>query len=497
MTRPNVVLICADEWRGDCLSCEGHPDVRTPHIDSIADSGTRFTHAYSATPTCIPARVSLLTGQSQETHGRVGYQEGVPFTQTHGDTIASWFHDAGYQTHAIGKLHVFPERSRVGFDEVELHDGFLHFARDRYDGNFDRVDDYVGWLRAQPGIAPDEEYFDHGVGCNSTVARPWDKPERTHPTSWVGSRAVHWLDRRDPTRPFFLFVSFHRPHPPYDPPQWAFDMYIDQELAEVPRGDWLDDLAPYRTDHRHDLAVGSIDDRSLQRARAGYYGSITHVDMQVSRLIEALTAHGLASNTIMAFTSDHGELLGDHDCFRKALPYEGSARVPLIISTEASGRRVLDKARVSSVLAELRDIAPTLLDLAGVDVPASCDGQSLADIVRGEDQPVREWLHGEHVYLGQSVQWVTNGTLKYVWFSGTGIEQLFYLADDPHELHNLAADPDWSAELSSARSRLIEFLAAREEGFVEDGQLVTGRPVRAILAHPPGLPPQPDVIRID
>lgn len=482
----NVVLVCADEWRGDCLSCAGHPDVHTPHVDAVADSGTRFTRAYSATPTCIPARVGLLTGQSQERHGRVGYEEGVPFTETHGDTIATWFRNAGYQTHAIGKLHVFPERSRVGFEEVELHDGFLHRSRDDFGRNFERYDDYVPWLRAQPGVASNEEYFDHGAGCNSTVARPWDKPERTHPTSWAGMKAVEWLERRDPTRPFFLFLSFHRPHPPYDPPQWAFDMYAHQKLADVPKGDWLDDIAPYRTDHRHDLSVGTVDEVTLQRARAGYYGLITHVDYQISRLIEALATHHLGESTIIAFTSDHGEMLGDHDCFRKSLPYEGSSRVPLIVSTEATGRMRPNLARTSDAIVELRDIAPTLLDLAGVDIPASCDGRSLAGIITDTNpEPVREWLHGEHVYFGQSLQWVTNERLKYVWFSGTGVEQLFDLVDDPQELHDLSTDPQRADDLERCRAKLIGFLTPREEGFVADGQLVTGRPVSARLKTPP------------
>src|SRR5699024_9489915 len=145
-----------------------------------------FAHGYSATPTCIPARVALFTGQSQEKHGRVGYVEGVPFDRAHPVTLQREFTRAGYQTGAIGQMHVYPERSRAGFDDVILHDGFLHYSRSEHGRSFEYFDDYVPWLRRQPGVSPDEDYFDHGVSCNSTVARPWDKPERLHPTSWIG-----------------------------------------------------------------------------------------------------------------------------------------------------------------------------------------------------------------------------------------------------------------------------------------------------------------------
>jgi arylsulfatase A-like enzyme len=171
--------------------------------------------------------VALFTGQSQERHGRVGYTDGIPFEKVHPVTVQGEFRKAGYHTQAIGKMHVWPERSRLGFDDVVLHDGFLHFSRAAHRRDFAFFDDYVPWLRRQPGMDPDTDYFDHGVNCNSVVARPWDKPERVHPTHWIGSQAIEWMYRRDPTRPFFLYLSFHRPHPPYDPPRWAFEQYLN------------------------------------------------------------------------------------------------------------------------------------------------------------------------------------------------------------------------------------------------------------------------------
>lgn len=489
--RPNVVLICVDEWRGDALSCAGHPHVQTPHLDELAARGTRFDRAYSSTPTCVPARVALFTGQSQEAHGRVGYVEGIPFDEAHPVTLQGEFRRAGYQTQAIGKMHVYPERARLGFDDVILHDGFLHHARREHRRQFEFFDDYVPWLRRQPGLDADADYFDHGVNCNSVVARPWDKPESTHPTHWLTSQAVGWLPRRDPTVPFFLYLSFHRPHPPYDPPQWAFDQYLALPPYARELGDWEGDWDEFRQDGFHQASIGDLPDTVVHRARAGYYGLMAQIDLQINRFVETLAELDLLDNTIIAFTSDHGEMMGDHRMFRKAVPYEGSARVPLII-TDAP-RRARDSGDVRrgdavvDHVVELRDIMPTLLDLAGVPVPDSVDGISLAAQVRGDADtvadlpPPRQWLHGEHVYWGQSLQWVTDGRMKYVWGSAKGVEQLFDLVKDPGELHNLAHEPSCRDVRDLWRGRLVEALTGREEGFVADADLVVGRPVTVIL----------------
>jgi arylsulfatase len=474
--RPNIVLIMADQWRGDCLSVAGHPVVHTPYLDQMALNGARFTRAYSATPTCIPARAALFTGQTQATHGRVGYQDGVNWDYE--TTLAGEFTRHGYQTQAIGKMHVYPERSQVGFQNVILHDGFLHHARGHHE-DLDRVDDYVPWLRQRLGH--DAEYFDHGVNCNSYVARPWDKPEAVHPTNWVMTQGIEFLKRRDPRKPFFLFLSFHRPHPPYDPPAWAFEQYLHRDMPAPPVGDWeqvFDDVAdPYRPD----CFYGRIDPHVLQRARAGYYGHMTHIDHQVNRFVERLAEFGLRDNTYLLFTSDHGEMLCDHNLFRKAYPYEGSANVPmLLVGPGGSG---IGAGGVVDAPVELRDVMPTLLDCAGLPVPEAVEGRSFLRLARGEAMPWREHLHGEHTVLGMSMQWITDGHWKYVWFSGDGREQLFDLQSDPQERHDLAAAGTHLQELSRWRGALVQALEGREEGFVQQGRLVPGRPVNPCLRH--------------
>lgn len=460
---PNVLLICVDQWRGDCLSCVGHPVVKTPYLDHLAAKGCRFTQAYSECPSCIAARASLFTGLSPEHTGRVGYNDGVEWN--YGRTLASEFTRHGYQTQAVGKMHVYPERSQLGFQNVILHDGYLHFARREHCGGFDMIDDYLPWLRARLGR--DADYFEHGHNSNAYTTQPWDKPEYTHPTNFVTSQSIDFLRRRDPRKPFFLFMSYHRPHPPLDPPAWALEQYLNADMPEVPVGEWADIWQDYYETGNPALQAGIMNHESLTRARAGYYALITHIDAQINRFLETLDEFSLAEDTCVCFVSDHGDMLGDHHLFRKTLPYDGSCRIPFILS----GRGIRANTLRHEVTG-LQDVMPTLLDLAGLPVPDSLDGRSVLPLLDDKSRNVkwRKYLHCEHVFKGLSIQWLTDGKMKYIWRSD-GIEQLFDLHKDPHELKDISTHPDFKNELAMWRDRLIDELRDREEGFVVDGKL--------------------------
>jgi arylsulfatase A-like enzyme len=313
------------------------------------------------------------------------------------------------------------------------------------------------------------------------VARPWDKEEYLHPTNYVTSQAIDFLRRRDPRKPFFLFVSYHRPHPPYDPPGWAFDLYKDAQMPDPPVGDWIEVMSPYAQPERPDCYVGQADPRALQRARAGYYGHMSHIDGQISRLLEVLAEYGQFDNSLICFTSDHGEMMGDHHMWRKAYPYEGSARVPLIVRGPAESG--IHAGSIVDKPVELRDIMPTLLHAVGAAIPESVEGQSALPLMRGEAVPWRPYLHGEHTVLGQSLQWVTDGAEKYIWFSGDGHEQLFDLENDPQELHDLAGEATQAERMAFWRERLVLELTGREEGFTDGKALIPGRPVDPVLGH--------------
>ena len=470
--RPNVLLIMVDQWRADALGCAGHPTAQTPHLDVIAGGGTRFTQAYAAVPSCIAARAGFLTGQSQASHGFVGYRDGVVWRYEH--TLPGTLSAGGYQTHCVGKMHVHPIRNRVGFDSVDLHNGSLHYART---GGIDpgRIDDYVPWLREQVG-AGYVDYTDTGLGCNGYVATPWTLPERLHPTAWVTERSLDFLRRRDPTQPFFLMASYHRPHPPLDPPIAYLDRYRDLPLPPIVEGDWVEhQLVPNSgldSPVPHDAA-------QIDYARRAYFAQLTFIDHQINRLSMALQEEGVAGNTWIIFCSDHGEMLFDHKLIAKAQAFGASAGIPLIVRPPGGRFRGQAVPRTNDRPVELRDIYPTLCQLAGLPIPPTVEGHSLLPLLEGSTAWPRPWLHGEHPAGDRSNHWLTDGVHRYVWYPTSGRELLFDLTIDPTETHNLA--PSEADLLATWRGRLVDELRDRPEGYVANNDLVAGRQILSTL----------------
>ena len=471
--RKNIVLLMTDQLRGDCMGCAGHPDVRTPYLDTLASKGVRFENAYSACPSCVPARAALHTGLTQESHRRVGYADGIRWEYPH--TMAGELTKAGYYTQCVGKMHVDPLRNYLGFCHVELHDGYLHYYRDPeipYRENQKQADDYFHWLKQEKGI--DCDVTDTGLECNSWVARPWIYEEKYHPTNWVTDRSIDFLRRRDPDMPFFLFASYLRPHPPFDAPQCYFDMYRNKELTPPVVGDWCDEEALRARGRIFDSDTGPLDPELVREMQIGYYACITHLDHQIGRLIQALVENKLYDDTIILFVSDHGELLGDHHLFRKSRAYQGSSRVPFLVS--GGGFRPEKPGSVKTDVVELRDVMPTVLEAAGIQIPDSVEGISLWNTALKESgtPEVREYLHGEHTLGEASSHWIITRNEKYIWYSQTGEEQYFRIAEDPDELHNLIGSEKAKERVEALRGLLIQELQDREEGFVREGRLVTG-----------------------
>ena len=471
--RKNIVLLMTDQLRGDCMGCAGHPDVKTPYLDTLASKGVRFENAYSACPSCVPARAALHTGLTQESHRRVGYADGIRWEYPH--TMAGELTKAGYYTQCVGKMHVDPLRNYLGFCHVELHDGYLHYYRDPeipYRENQKQADDYFHWLKQEKGI--DCDVTDTGLECNSWVARPWIYEEKYHPTNWVTDRSIDFLRRRDPDMPVFLFTSYLRPHPPFDAPQCYFDMYRNKELTPPVVGDWCDEEALRARGRIFDSDTGPLDPELVREMQIGYYACITHLDHQIGRLIQALVENKLYDDTIILFVSDHGELLGDHHLFRKSRAYQGSSRVPFLVS--GGGFRPEKPGSVKTDVVELRDVMPTVLEAAGVQIPDSVEGISLWNTALKESgtPEVREYLHGEHTLGEASSHWIITKDEKYIWYSQTGEEQYFRIAEDPDELHNLIGSETAKERVEALRGLLIQELHDREEGFVREGRLVTG-----------------------
>jgi len=463
--RPNILFIMTDQQRGDCLSAEGHPVLLTPNMDNIAAKGVRFTRFYSACPSCIATRRSLLSGQDPATHGMVGYRDGVEWDAP--PTLPGALRDAGYQTVLVGRsMHQFPPRKRYGYEEMETH---CHMG----------AMDYATWL-AKYGPPENPGWFGGGVMHNDWTARPWHLPEHFHFTNWTVQRALNFLERRDPSCPFFLTVSFIAPHPPLQPPQFYFDRYLRTGVPDPVIGDWAEPPDPNAPGERVSPNKVNLTGEALLSARAAYYGLINHVDDQIRRLLSPVDGIDKMTgrNTIVVFTSDHGEMLGDHYFWRKQAPYEPSARVPFLLC--APERFGIRRCAVVDAPATHADIMPTLLEMAGVAVPDTVEGRSLLPLMRGEDAPWRERLHIEHAPMHQSL---TDGKEKYVWLVKDGREQFFDLTSDPTELRDLSADPSRADRVALWRRRLIEQLRGRPEGFTDGEKLVPGRPYAAVLPH--------------
>ncbi len=460
--RPNVLLIMTDQFRADCIGLDPHsPDaLQTPNIDWLAKSGTHFRRGYSESPTCIPARRSLMSGMAPATHGVVGFED-AEWNPPH--TLAGELSDAGYQTEMIGKLHLHPKRKRYGFDHMQLAEST------RGDPN-----DYEDWLKQRHGRTETDPGMTHGLSSNGWGGRPHTLPEEQMHTFWVVNQAMEFLKKRDPSTPFFLNISFIDPHPPFTPPASYYNRYVERDLPAPVVGDWAREHDGQKRGYHRDTYFMDLPEHDIHTTRAAYYGMINFIDDQLGRLFQF--ARWLHEDTLIVLSADHGEMLGDHHRFRKLVPYEASARIPYIV--RAPGDWGIPHGAVCESPVGLQDVMPTILDAVGLDVPDSCTGKSLMPVVRGEATGVRDVLHGEHSgdYTNDhGHQFLTDDRYKYIWHTQTGREHLFDLGEDPLELHDIAMEPDAESKLEPWRNRMVDVLDGRPEGFTDGEKLITGQ----------------------
>jgi choline-sulfatase len=457
-SKPNILLLMADQFRGDALGSDGNSQIQTPNLDRLAREGARFSCAYSSTPTCTPARSALLTGLSPWNHGLLGYgkvAERYPFE------LPRALNAAGYYTSVIGKCHFTPQRNVHGYDEAILDES----GREE---SIDFRSDYRSWFYSvSPQANPDKT----GIGWNDYRAAPYDLPEQLHPTTWTANTAANFLHDYQRTQPFFLKVSFERPHSPYDPPLRWWKHYETVDLPKAQVGDWAKRYAP-RSGPSDDIWHGDLGVAQVRRSRQGYYGSVSHVDEQIGRVLQALEKRGWLEETLILFIADHGDMTGDQNLWRKSYAYEPSARIPMLMRWP-KGLVSVERNTVSAAPVEIRDVLPTFLDAAHATAPKPLDGVSLLSALR-EPTKWRQFIDLEHdVCYSPANHWnaLTNGRTKYIFHARDGEEQLFDLAQDPSELNDLSGDSSQSQTLSEWRLRLVKHLATRGDRFVKNGKL--------------------------
>ncbi|MDO6732617.1 sulfatase-like hydrolase/transferase [Marinovum sp. 2_MG-2023] len=459
MTRPNVLLITTDHWPAAVLGSAGHPVVRTPVLDEIARAGVRFTNCYSEHPVCIPARRTLMTGTSAREHGdrmfnSLGEMPDLP-------TIAQTFRDAGYQAYAVGKTHTYPQRDRIGFDDIQLDDeGRTHFGV---------TDDYEIYLGDKGYLG---RQFSHAIGNNGYHATTWHLPEEAHATNWATDTLCRTIRRRDPTRPAFWYLGYRHPHPPLVPPRRFLDFYEGVEMDAPYKGGWCDG---------EDLPVMlqafmkryNLSSRDTAWARRHFYALCTHIDQQIGTIIGTLREEGQLDNTILMFTSDHGDSLGNHGIWAKQNYYEYSTNVPMILM----GRKGCERTgfgRTDDRVTCLADVMPTLLDLAGIGIPDSCTGVPMAGAPRGH-------VYGEYGEGELASRMIRSGRHKLIYYPAGNMSQLFDIAADPDELTDLAGASDHAETRARLTGLLLSELYGSDLDWVKDGKLV-GLPNRTY--HP-------------
>jgi choline-sulfatase len=460
--RPNILYLMTDQMRGDCIACAGNSAIKTPNLDALAREGTLFSCAHSSTPTCTPARSALLTGLSPWHHGMLGFGE---VADQYRVELPQALRDADYWTFGIGKMHWAPRRSLHGF-----HGTLLDETSPGRSKTF--VSDYERWFKKQ---APDLDPFATRLGWNDCRARVYALAEELHPTWWTGRKAVEFIETYHKPDPFLLKASFVRPHSPYDPPKRFMDMYAEDDMPDPHIGKWAAKFAEIEHPMRYNLWHGDLGLKHTRHSRRGYYASVTFVDEQIGLILQALKKRHMYDNTLIIFLADHGDMLGDHHHWRKSYPYEGSTKVPMILRWPKSMGYDNRRGTTLAHPVELRDVLPTFLDVAGADIPDHLDGMSLLNLVRDESTRWRPYVDMEHnVCYHRENHWnaLTDGKIKYIYNACTGREQLFNLASDPGEIHNLAEDHARQKTLKDWRNQLVRHLEERGKPFVSDGELL-------------------------
>ncbi len=482
----NVLLITADQWRGDCLSALRHPMVRTPNLDVLAAEGVLFARHFANTAPCGPSRASLHTGLYQHNHRSV--TNGTPLDARH----ANWALEAvriGYDPVLFGYTDTSADPRGLAADDPRLttYEGLLPGIRAvcPLDG---RPKAWTDWLSAKGYQTPANIELAYGhrpVGPDYENGAPHPKPSswpaQVDDTAFLTGRLIDYL--QDARGPFIAHLSLLRPHPPWVAPEPYNALYDPQRVPGFAR---CETSAAEGKQHPS-LAMrlmrpgvcAPADDNRLRRLKAVYFGLISRVDAEIGRLMDFLRQSGLIDSTLIIFTSDHGEELGDHWLLGKGGYFDGSYHIPLIVRDprrEAGGGR---GSRVSR-FTEHVDIMPTLLQAIGAKIPRQCDGMSLSPFIAGED-PGRGWrdaAHWEYDFredvrvvgsdppaLGadQCAMTILRGErFKYVHF--TAYAPLFFdLKTDPHEMNDLADDPAHAATVLACAQALVSWRMTHED----------------------------------
>lgn len=475
--RPNILVLMTDQQRFDALGAAGNSDIFTPNLDRLAGRGARFDTCYVQNPICSPSRASFATGLYPHNHGL--WANGV--TLPAGPMLVSKaLADAGYDCGMAGKQHLAPA---AGGSEPRLDDGYRVFqwSHDPIHRSPDNA--YHRWLESHHpdvfrALVLDTEAASPEAGNVARGATPADVvPVEAHYSHWIADEAIDFIGQARRGKPFYFMANFFDPHHPFGAPE-PFRALYDADRLPPPRGgvaELADKPAVQGEYHLksyggHAPGFAEYSQEELREARAGYYAMVSMIDAEVGRILSALDGAGLTDDTLVVFTSDHGELLGDHAIMLKGpMLYDPLVRVPLILAWPA---QIKPQERFEIV--QNIDITATLLDVAEASEAMPVQGESLMPLLAGTAGHWREWALAEYRDSGHGANppvhttMLRYGDLKLVFWHGPPATQrardgeLYDLANDPDEISNLYHRPEWRDDRDRMKDMLIDVLETTE-----------------------------------
>lgn len=439
--KPNILILMTDQQRYDSLRAGGADFMHTPHLDRLAASGRLYTNAFTPVPEGMPARHNLLTGLTAKTHG---YSENNSAPGMPGwiNTAPQLLSDHGYETLSIGKNQFVPPRRHHGYDRIHLMEAHPAYRE---------ADDYAVYLKKQG--------YGHILnihGCENLLYHiPQNAllPEEHQGDSWVADRALDFLDSNRGRHPWMMKLSWLSPHPPQAPASRFSELYREKELPEPLKS--TTPLSPAAD--RNSGMFRQIPEAWFRRYRELYYSSISQVDYNIGRVLDCLEDTDQRRNTLIIFLSDHGDMLGDHDCMEKGLPYDSCTRIPLILSYPEK----IDPGEKNHDFADLNDIFPTIMDAAGVKVSYTTTRLPGESLLTEKDEARKDRSIQYIEYGSAGKRWISLRTMdyKYNYYYKEGREELFDLKNDPGEGRNLlfsSQDETVKTIKGDLRARLIE-----------------------------------------
>ena len=435
---PNILFIMTDQQRSDTIGALGNPVIRTPVLDSLAQNGAAFTNAYTPAPVCVAARSATITGIPPHLNGCTSNNE----SPLHLPSIMQVLQAQGYRTHGIAKMHFNPTVDAMwGFDSRDISEEGAVQPDWRNDFHAYLAENGFGHVLEPQGLRSEMYY----------IPQPSQLPVAHHHTTWVADRAIDFLEQHDRRQSFFLWASFIKPHPPFESPVPWNKLYRAADMLPPHRPEQFEALLTWwnHYQNRYKYRDKGYDEMLFRTMKAMYYACISFIDFNVGRILDALGDE--LRNTLLVYTSDHGEMLGDYGSVGKRTMLNPAVKIPMLLHWPdrlKAGQQI--DAPVS-----LLDLFPTFAAAAAADVPPpSPEGSDLLAIASGDAE--RECVYSQFSEGQTGLYMIASRDMKYIYSAADRREWLFDLKIDPQETRNWAGNPRYAQRLQNQRRKLIE-----------------------------------------